>query len=231
MRSTCVGLARASPVETCGGSASRALRTAHHHGPARVTAHHRRCRLGAGRSGPCRDSALFLPTGVESPGEVWSPSEELPVPPESCMSPEGSPPLFESTGPVGTCVNTTLSDARRQIGFSTHPRLRPCSAPAPPGASCPAVWCSTCRIFRATGCRAYGCSGYSGSGSRAATYVCSTAARSNTWWPCCRPRDPEPARALLDAECSIFRQLRGPRGGRAIAPADPLPGHCGQCSS
>lgn len=33
----------------------------------------------------------------------------------------GAATLYDRTGPVGTCVVTTLSNARRQIDFSTNP--------------------------------------------------------------------------------------------------------------
>jgi hypothetical protein len=33
----------------------------------------------------------------------------------------GAATLYDRTGPVGTCVVTTLSDARRQVDFSTNP--------------------------------------------------------------------------------------------------------------
>jgi hypothetical protein len=33
----------------------------------------------------------------------------------------GAATLYDRTGPVGTCVVTTLSNARRQVDFSTNP--------------------------------------------------------------------------------------------------------------
>ncbi|MFE3545744.1 thioesterase family protein [Nocardia sp. NPDC059177] len=43
-----------------------------------------------------RATALFLTPGAEPPGQVWSSAEELPMPPERPVSPDGAPPLFKS---------------------------------------------------------------------------------------------------------------------------------------
>ncbi|WUA07317.1 thioesterase family protein [Nocardia sp. NBC_01377] len=43
-----------------------------------------------------RATAVFLATGTEPPGRVWSPAPDLPMPPPGCASPNGAPPLFKS---------------------------------------------------------------------------------------------------------------------------------------
>ena len=43
-----------------------------------------------------RATAVFLTTGTEPPGRVWSPEEQLPVPPHDSAAPGEAPPLFKS---------------------------------------------------------------------------------------------------------------------------------------
>ncbi|MGW5387805.1 thioesterase family protein [Nocardia sp. NPDC003963] len=70
-----------------------------------------------------RASAVFLTPGTEPPGEVWSPSEELPVPPEGCTAPEGSPPLFRSGGRDWTADFGANQNADRKTTWQSLPPL------------------------------------------------------------------------------------------------------------
>ncbi|MGV9633498.1 acyl-CoA thioesterase domain-containing protein [Nocardia rhamnosiphila] len=70
-----------------------------------------------------RASAIFLTPGAEPPGEVWSSSEELPVPPEGCMSPQGSPPLFKSGDRDWTSDFGANQNADRKITWQSMPSL------------------------------------------------------------------------------------------------------------
>lgn len=70
-----------------------------------------------------RASALFLTPGAEPPGRVWSPTEELPTPPEGRMSPTGSPPLFKSGDRDWTPDFGANQNADRKICWQSLPPL------------------------------------------------------------------------------------------------------------
>lgn len=70
-----------------------------------------------------RASVAFLTTGVEPEGRVWSPAPDLPMPPEGCVSPEGSPPLFKSGDREWTHDFAANQNADRKISWHTLPPL------------------------------------------------------------------------------------------------------------
>lgn len=70
-----------------------------------------------------RASAMFLTTGDEPPGQVWSPTGDLPMPPEGCMSPEGSPPLFKSGERDWTSDFAANQNAERKVSWHSLPPL------------------------------------------------------------------------------------------------------------
>ncbi|MFC8045837.1 acyl-CoA thioesterase domain-containing protein [Nocardia sp. NPDC057353] len=70
-----------------------------------------------------RASAVFLTTGDQPPGTVWSPGEELPMPPSGTMSPEGSPPLFRSGDGEWSSDFAAHQNAERKIAWQSLPPL------------------------------------------------------------------------------------------------------------
>ncbi|MFI2476428.1 thioesterase family protein [Nocardia xishanensis] len=70
-----------------------------------------------------RASALFLITGDEPPGQVWSSAEDLPMPPDGCVSPEGSPPLFKSGEREWTSDFAVNQNAARKFSWHGLPPL------------------------------------------------------------------------------------------------------------
>jgi hypothetical protein len=70
-----------------------------------------------------RATAIFLATGDEPPGEVWHSDEQLPMPPEGCTSPEGSPPLFKSGDREWTGDFAANQNADRKIAWHSLPPL------------------------------------------------------------------------------------------------------------
>ncbi|WP_067837651.1 thioesterase family protein [Nocardia lijiangensis] len=70
-----------------------------------------------------RASAVFLTTGAEPPGQVWSPVEDLPAPPEGCVSPDGSPPLFKSGERDWTSDYAANQNAERKVSWHSLPPL------------------------------------------------------------------------------------------------------------
>lgn len=70
-----------------------------------------------------RASAVFLTTGDEPPGQVWSRAEDLPTPPEGCASPEGSPPLFKSGEHDWTSDFGANQNAERKVSWHSLPPL------------------------------------------------------------------------------------------------------------
>ncbi|MEU4314986.1 thioesterase family protein [Nocardia sp. NPDC024068] len=70
-----------------------------------------------------RASAVFLTTGAEPPGRVWSPADDLPAPPAGCTSPEGSPPLFKSGDRDWTPDFGANQNADRKIFWQSLPPL------------------------------------------------------------------------------------------------------------
>lgn len=70
-----------------------------------------------------RASVVFLPVGEEPPGQVWSPEEELPMPAEVCVSPDGSPPLFKTGDRDWTGDFEASQNAERKILWQSLPPL------------------------------------------------------------------------------------------------------------
>lgn len=70
-----------------------------------------------------RASVVFLTTGDEPPGQVWSRTEELPIPAEGCVSPEGSPPLFKSGEQEWTPDFAANQNAERKFSWHSLPPL------------------------------------------------------------------------------------------------------------
>ncbi len=70
-----------------------------------------------------RASAVFLTTGEEPAGTVWSPDADLPMPPAGCMSPEGSPPLFKSGDGEWSAEFADHQNAERKAAWQSLPPL------------------------------------------------------------------------------------------------------------
>ncbi|MCP2292176.1 Thioesterase-like superfamily protein [Nocardia amikacinitolerans] len=70
-----------------------------------------------------RASVVFLTTGAEPPGRVWRPIQDLPMPPEGCVSPEGSPPLFKSGEHDWTSDFAANQNAERKVSWHSLPPL------------------------------------------------------------------------------------------------------------
>ncbi|WP_415394938.1 thioesterase family protein [Rhodococcus globerulus] len=70
-----------------------------------------------------RASVVFLTTGSEPAGRVWSPVLDLPVPPEGCVSPLGSPPLFKSSDREWTHDFATNQNGDRKNAWHSLPAL------------------------------------------------------------------------------------------------------------
>lgn len=70
-----------------------------------------------------RASAVFLRTGEQPPGAVWSPTLELPVPPEGCLSPDGARPLFKSGDGEWTGDFAVTQNAERKASWHSMPPL------------------------------------------------------------------------------------------------------------
>ncbi|MGW0182958.1 acyl-CoA thioesterase domain-containing protein [Nocardia sp. NPDC003345] len=70
-----------------------------------------------------RASAVFLATGEEPAGAIWSPDADLPVPPPGCMSVEGSPPLFKSGAGEWSADFAAHQNAERKVAWHSLPPL------------------------------------------------------------------------------------------------------------
>ncbi|WP_054813786.1 acyl-CoA thioesterase domain-containing protein [Nocardia arizonensis] len=70
-----------------------------------------------------RASVVFLTTGAEPAGRVWSRTEDLPVPPPGCTSPEGTPPLFKSGDQDWTADFAANQNAERKAAWFSLPPL------------------------------------------------------------------------------------------------------------
>ncbi|MEV0339381.1 acyl-CoA thioesterase domain-containing protein [Nocardia sp. NPDC050713] len=70
-----------------------------------------------------RASAVYLITGDEPPGRVWSSAEDLPMPPQGCVLPEGSPPLFKSGEREWTSDFAANQNAERKVSWHSLPPL------------------------------------------------------------------------------------------------------------
>ncbi|WP_109522777.1 MULTISPECIES: acyl-CoA thioesterase domain-containing protein [Nocardia] len=70
-----------------------------------------------------RATAVFLATGTEPPGRVWSPTPDLPMPPPGCVSPNGAPPLFKSGDRDWSGDFTVNQNADRKISWHAMPAL------------------------------------------------------------------------------------------------------------
>lgn len=70
-----------------------------------------------------RASVAFLTTGPEPEGRVWVPEPNLPVPPEGCTSPDGSPPLFKSGEREWTHEFAANQNADRKTSWHSLPAL------------------------------------------------------------------------------------------------------------
>ncbi|NKX86821.1 acyl-CoA thioesterase domain-containing protein [Nocardia coubleae] len=70
-----------------------------------------------------RASAVFLTAADQPPGHVWSPEQDLPVPPQGCSAPQGSPPLFKSGDSDWTSDFAANQNAERKATWQSLPPL------------------------------------------------------------------------------------------------------------
>lgn len=70
-----------------------------------------------------RASAVFLTTGIDPAGQVWSPDPDFPMPPEGSVSPQGEPPLFKSSDREWTQNFAANQNADRKISWTSFPAL------------------------------------------------------------------------------------------------------------
>ncbi len=70
-----------------------------------------------------RASAAFLTAADQPPGEVWSPETDLPVPPQGCTSPQGSPPLIKSGDSGWTSDFAANQNSERKATWQSLPPL------------------------------------------------------------------------------------------------------------
>ncbi|QIS03716.1 thioesterase family protein [Nocardia brasiliensis] len=70
-----------------------------------------------------RATAVFLTTADAPPGRVWRPEEFLPMPPQGCVAPEGSPPLYKSGENDWTADFAANQNAERKASWHSLPPL------------------------------------------------------------------------------------------------------------
>lgn len=70
-----------------------------------------------------RATAVFLRRSEQPPGTVWSPTLDLPVPPEGCLSPDGARPLFKCGAADWTGDFATAQNAERKASWHSMPPL------------------------------------------------------------------------------------------------------------
>ncbi|WP_231983117.1 acyl-CoA thioesterase domain-containing protein, partial [Nocardia sp. 852002-20019_SCH5090214] len=70
-----------------------------------------------------RATAVFLTTGTEPPGQLWSRDEPLPVPPQESAVPGGTPPLFKSGDRDWSEDFAANQNADRKISWQNLPPL------------------------------------------------------------------------------------------------------------
>lgn len=70
-----------------------------------------------------RASAVFLTLGQNPPGQIWSRVDDLPMPPEGIMSPEGSPTLYKSGDRDWSADFSANQNSDRKIAWHSLPPL------------------------------------------------------------------------------------------------------------
>lgn len=70
-----------------------------------------------------RATAVFLRRSEQPPGTVWSPTLDLPVPPEGCLSPDGARPLFKCGAADWTGDFAVAQNAERKASWHSMPPL------------------------------------------------------------------------------------------------------------